>query len=130
LNGTVAEVSFFRAFRDAVKQTLAEQEQQQSGACVKLVAMATFSPSHFKGQWNEGAPCKKKAETETRKIVVEEVEEASSSTTLRFAAVDVTALATRGRTCARTRSPPATRAAGLDTFNQILLLLLQSIVLR
>jgi hypothetical protein len=75
LNGTVAEVSFFRAFRDAVKQTLAEQEQQQSGACVKLVAMATFSPSHLKGQWNEGAPCKKKAETETRKIVVEEVEE-------------------------------------------------------
>jgi len=102
----VAEISFFRAFRDAVGRTLAEaarrhHEQHTDG--VKLVAMTTFSPSHFEGQWNEGAPCKKKAdrelgytETEMRKIVVEEVEEASSSSsssTMRFAAVDVTALA-------------------------------------
>jgi len=93
---------------NAVRRTLAEaarrhHEQQHSGAGVKLVAMTTFSPSHFEGQWNEGAPCKKKAdrelgytETEMRKIVVEEVEEASSSSsssTMRFAVVDVTALA-------------------------------------
>lgn len=103
-NGTaVAEISFFSVFRDAVKRTLAEaaRRQQQNSAAGKLVAMTTFSPSHFDGQWNEGAPCKKKAdtqlgytETEMRKIVVEEMEQASSSSsTLRFAAVDVTALA-------------------------------------
>jgi hypothetical protein len=105
-NGTVAEVSFFRAFRDAVGRTLAEaarRHHEQHSDGVKLVAMTTFSPSHFEGQWNEGAPCKKKAdtelgytETEMRKIVVEAVEEASlssSSSTMRFAAVDVTALA-------------------------------------
>ena len=109
--GAVAEVSFFRAFRDAVRRTLAEaarRHHEQHSDGVKLVAMTTFSPSHFEGQWNEGAPCKKKAdrelgytETEMRKIVVEELEKASSSsslsssssTSLRFAAVDVTALA-------------------------------------
>ncbi|XP_066336342.1 xyloglucan O-acetyltransferase 2-like [Miscanthus floridulus] len=108
-HSAVAEISFFSVFRDAVRRTLAEaarrhHEQQHSGAGVKLVAMTTFSPSHFEGQWNEGAPCKKKAdtelgytETEMRKIVVEAVDEASSScsssSTMRFAAVDVTALA-------------------------------------
>ncbi|PWZ29276.1 Protein ALTERED XYLOGLUCAN 4 [Zea mays] len=116
-NRTVAEstTSFFSVFRDAVRRTLAEaarrhRHQSSSGAGGKkpqLVAFTTFSPSHFEGHWNEGAPCKKKAdrelgytETEMRKIVVEAVEEAASTMSsndsaqpLRFAALDVTALA-------------------------------------
>ncbi|CAD6252537.1 unnamed protein product [Miscanthus lutarioriparius] len=84
----VAEISFFSMFRDAVRRTLAEatrrhHEQQHSGAGVKLVVMTMFSPSHFEGQWNEGAPCKKNADTEL----------GYTETEMRFAAVDVTALA-------------------------------------
>ncbi|AQK48250.1 protein ALTERED XYLOGLUCAN 4 [Zea mays] len=174
-NRTVAEStsSFFSVFRDAVRRTLAEaarrhRHQSSSGAGGKkpqLVAFTTFSPSHFEGHWNEGAPCKKKAdrelgytETEMRKIVVEAVEEAASTMSssndsaqpLRFAALDVTALANMrpdGHPGPYMRKNPFAAAGNntgdhrpvqhdclhwcmpgpVDTFNQILL---QTILLR
>lgn len=103
------ETSFFAVFRDVVRRTLAEVARRHEHGG-KLVALTTFSPSHFEGEWNKGAPCTKTrpykkgekglgyTETEMRKIVVEEAANAagaasSSSSTVRFAAVDVTTLA-------------------------------------
>ncbi|GJN34318.1 hypothetical protein PR202_gb22968 [Eleusine coracana subsp. coracana] len=110
------ETSFFAAFRDAVHRTLAEITRRHEhdaamdnkGRKEKVVAMATFSPSHFEGDWDKGAPCPKKqpyksgekelgyTEAEMRRIVLEEVEAASAgaeASGVRFAALDVTTLA-------------------------------------
>ncbi|KAJ1260305.1 hypothetical protein BS78_10G222300 [Paspalum vaginatum] len=109
------ETSFLGVFRDAVQRTLAEAAQRGRGRGAgeeekeKLVAFTTFSPSHFEGDWDKGAPCPKKrpykngekelgyTETEMRKIVVEEVAAAAAAAAaaanLRFAALDVTTLA-------------------------------------
>ncbi|KAG2538176.1 protein ALTERED XYLOGLUCAN 4-like [Panicum virgatum] len=106
------ETSFFAVFRDVVGRTLAEitrrHERGGGGDKPRLVALATFSPSHFEGEWNKGAPCTKKrpyrkgekelgyTETEMRKIVVEAADEAGAAAApagLRFAALDVTTLA-------------------------------------
>ncbi|CAL4916615.1 unnamed protein product [Urochloa decumbens] len=104
------ETSFFAVFRDVVKRTLAEVSRRHGGGDgKKVVALMTFSPSHFDGEWNKGAPCTETerpyrkgerqlgyTEAEMRKIVVEEAAEAASAagrTELRFVAVDVTALA-------------------------------------
>jgi hypothetical protein len=108
------ETSFFAVFRDVVRRTLAEvarrheHEHDRGAGGEKLVALTTFSPSHFEGEWNKGAPCTKTrpykkgekelgyTETELRKIVVEEAANASAasaSSTVRFTAVDVTTLA-------------------------------------
>ena len=109
------ETSFFAVFRDVVGRTLAEitrRRHEKGGGggdkTPQLVALATFSPSHFEGEWNKGAPCTKKrpyrkgekelgyTETEMRKIVVEAADEAGAAAApagLRFAALDVTTLA-------------------------------------
>ncbi|CAN6288233.1 unnamed protein product [Urochloa humidicola] len=108
------ETSFFAVFRDVVKQTLADVARRHGhehggNGKKKVVALTTFSPSHFAGEWNKGAPCTKKVpyrkgekelgytEAEMRKIVVEEAAAAAgaagTNNNLRFVAVDVTALA-------------------------------------
>ncbi|KAK3132987.1 hypothetical protein QOZ80_6AG0530480 [Eleusine coracana subsp. coracana] len=111
------ETSFFAAFRDAVHRTLVEVARRHEhdaaihkGRKEKVVAMATFSPSHFEGDWDKGAPCPKKqpyksgekevgyTEAEMRRIVLEEVEAAAAraggaAAAVRFAALDVTTLA-------------------------------------
>ncbi|KAL6606424.1 hypothetical protein ACP70R_042077 [Stipagrostis hirtigluma subsp. patula] len=130
------ETSFFAVFRDTVRRTLAEATRRLDGG-ERLVAMTTFSPSHFEGDWDKGATCPKKqpykssekelgyTETEMRKIVVEAVEEAAGAapSTLRFAAVDVTTLANLRpdghpgqKDCLHWCMP-----GPVDTFNQILL---------
>ncbi|CAL4933351.1 unnamed protein product [Urochloa decumbens] len=105
------ETSFFAVFRDAVRRTLAEVARRHGGGGGgngKVVALMTFSPSHFDGEWNKGAPCTETTrpyregekelgytEAEMRKIVVQEAAAANAAGTnnLRFVAVDVTALA-------------------------------------
>ncbi|KAF8720501.1 hypothetical protein HU200_023747 [Digitaria exilis] len=106
------ETSFFAVFRDVLRRTLAEitrRNRHEHGHGEKLVALTTFSPSHFDGEWNKGAPCTKTTgpyrkgekemgytETEMRKIVVEEAAAAAAAAAapaVRFAAVDVTAMA-------------------------------------
>lgn len=150
------ETSFFAAFRDVVHRTLAEVARRHDAAVggekkEKVVAVATFSPSHFEGDWDKGAPCTKKApyrsgekevgytEAEMRKIVVEEVEAAAArASAVRFAALDVTALANLrpdGHPGPYMRKNPVLGPDGrvqndclhwcmpgpVDTFNQILL---------
>ncbi|CAN6299467.1 unnamed protein product [Urochloa humidicola] len=151
------ETSFFAMFRDVVRRTLAEvARRHQHGGGGKLVALTTFSPSHFEGEWNKGAPCKETTrpyregekelgytEAEMRRIVVEEAAaaaDAAGRTDLRFAAVDVTALANMrpdGHPGPYMRKNPFSAAAEgrpvqhdclhwcmpgpVDTFNQILL---------
>ncbi|CAN6318518.1 unnamed protein product [Urochloa humidicola] len=105
------ETSFFAVFRDVVRRTLAEVARRHGGGSGggKLVALTTFSPSHFDGEWNKGAPCTETTrpyskgekelgytEAEMRRIVIEEAAaaaDAAGRTDLRFVAVDVTALA-------------------------------------
>ncbi|PAN47384.1 hypothetical protein PAHAL_9G254000 [Panicum hallii] len=150
------ETSFFAVFRDVIGRTLTEitrRHEHGRGGNEQLVALATFSPSHFEGEWNKGAPCTKKrpykkgekelgyTETEMRKIVVEAAANAgaASSSTLRFAALDVTTLANMrpdGHPGPYMRKNPFAAGEGrpvqndclhwcmpgpVDTFNQILL---------
>ncbi|KAL6606425.1 hypothetical protein ACP70R_042078 [Stipagrostis hirtigluma subsp. patula] len=134
------ETSFFAVFRDAVRRTFAEatRRHEHEQGRERLVAMTTFSPSHFEGDWDKGAPCPKKqpyksgekelgyTETEMRKIVVEAVEEAAgaaSSSTLRFVAVDVTTLANLrpdGHPGPYMRKNPSAAAAGRPVQNDCL----------
>jgi xyloglucan O-acetyltransferase len=149
LNRT-AETGFFAAFRDAVHRTLAEVPRRWHANATdanKLVAMATFSPSHFEGDWDKGALCPKKrpyksgetelgyTEVEMRRIVVEEVEAAANASgAVRFAALDVTTLANLrpdGHPGPYMHKNPVGRVQNdclhwcmpgpVDTFNQILL---------
>ncbi|PUZ61517.1 hypothetical protein GQ55_4G282300 [Panicum hallii var. hallii] len=107
------ETDFFGAFRDAVHRTLAEVARRHGGGGggageEKVVALTTFSPAHFEGDWDRAGACPKKrpyragenglgyTESEMRRTVVEAVRAAAGSGSgsgLRFAALDVTALA-------------------------------------
>ena len=102
------ETGFFGAFRDAVRRTLAEVARRHGGGAggEKVVALTTFSPAHFEGDWDKSGACPKKrpyrpgekglgyTEAEMRRTVVEAVRAAAGSVSgLRFAALDVTALA-------------------------------------
>jgi xyloglucan O-acetyltransferase len=103
------ESGFFGAFRDAVHRTLAEvarRHGRDGAGRTKVVALTTFSPAHFEGDWDKAGACPKKrpyrngekelgyTETEMRKTVVEAVRAASAAGSgLRFAALDVTTLA-------------------------------------
>jgi xyloglucan O-acetyltransferase len=106
------ETDFFGAFRDAVHRTLAEVARRHGGGGgageEKVVALTTFSPAHFEGDWDRAGSCPKKrpyragenglgyTESEMRMTVVEAVRAAAGSGSgsgLRFAALDVTALA-------------------------------------
>ncbi|RLN13671.1 hypothetical protein C2845_PM09G08020 [Panicum miliaceum] len=107
------ETDFFGAFRDAVHRTLAEVARRHRGGGAadgeeKVVALTTFSPAHFEGDWDKAGACPKKrpyrpgekglgyTESEMRRTVVEAVHAAAGSESgsgLRFAALDVTALA-------------------------------------
>ncbi|GJN29192.1 hypothetical protein PR202_gb17389 [Eleusine coracana subsp. coracana] len=107
------ETGFFGAFRDAVHRTLAEVARRHGmwgrSSKNKVVALTTFSPAHFEGDWDKAGACPRKrpyrtgekelgyTETEMRKTVVEAVAEANAGVgagaRLRFAALDVTTLA-------------------------------------
>ncbi|TVU11885.1 hypothetical protein EJB05_45495 [Eragrostis curvula] len=103
------ETGFFGAFRDAVHRTLAEvvRRHGRGAGRSKVVALTTFSPAHFEGDWDKAGACPKKrpyrngekelgyTETEMRKSVVEAVQAAAADagSGLRFAALDVTTLA-------------------------------------
>ncbi|RCV20999.1 hypothetical protein SETIT_4G103800v2 [Setaria italica] len=105
------ETDFFGVFRDAIHRTLAEVTRRHSDGAgkKKVVALTTFSPAHFEGDWDKTGACPKKrpyragekglgyTESEMRKTVVEAVrsgaDAAGAGSGLRFAALDVTALA-------------------------------------
>uniref|UniRef100_A0A0A9F508 Trichome birefringence-like C-terminal domain-containing protein n=1 Tax=Arundo donax TaxID=35708 RepID=A0A0A9F508_ARUDO len=108
------ETGFFGVFRDAVHRTLAEVARRHGrgggaeGRKRKVVALTTFSPAHFEGDWDKAGACPKRrpykngekelgyTETEMRKTVVEAVQaaaDAAAGSGLRFAALDVTTLA-------------------------------------
>ncbi|OEL16150.1 Protein ALTERED XYLOGLUCAN 4, partial [Dichanthelium oligosanthes] len=106
------ETDFFGAFRDAVHRTLAEVTRRHGRGAAdgkkKVVALTTFSPAHFEGDWDKAGACPRQrpysagekemgyTEAELRKIVVEAVRvaaDAAAGSGLRFAALDVTALA-------------------------------------
>ncbi|VAI72452.1 unnamed protein product [Triticum turgidum subsp. durum] len=48
--------AFFGAFKEAVRRTLAEVARRH-GADSKLVAVTTFSPAHFEGDWDKAGAC-------------------------------------------------------------------------
>ncbi|CAL5052096.1 unnamed protein product [Urochloa decumbens] len=109
------ETDFFGVYKDAVRRTLAEVARRHGvgggGAGREMVvAMTTFSPAHFEGDWDKAGACPRKrpyragekglgyTESEMRKTVVEAVRDAAADADaagsgLRFAALDVTTLA-------------------------------------
>ncbi|KAL6605879.1 hypothetical protein ACP70R_041532 [Stipagrostis hirtigluma subsp. patula] len=103
------DTGFFGVFRDAIHRTLAEVARRHGRMKAKVVALTTFSPAHFEGDWDKAGACPKRrpyragekelgyTETEMRKTVVEAVQNAAGNTDagagLRFAALDVTTLA-------------------------------------
>ncbi|CAN6164460.1 unnamed protein product [Urochloa humidicola] len=104
------ETDFFGVFKDAVHRTLAEVARRHGGGAGRemVVALTTFSPAHFEGDWDKAGACPRKrpyragekglgyTESEMRKTVVEAVREAAAGAAgsgLRFAALDVTTLA-------------------------------------
>ncbi|WVZ81824.1 hypothetical protein U9M48_029162 [Paspalum notatum var. saurae] len=159
------ETGFFGAFREAVHRTLAEVAKRHGAGDGadgrrRVVAVTTFSPAHFEGDWDKAGACPKKrpyrsrerelgyTEAEMRRTVVEAVRAAADAagageSGLRFAALDVTALANLrpdGHPGPYMRSDPFAGGGGggaggrvqndcvhwcmpgpVDTFNEILL---------
>ncbi|KAI4975969.1 hypothetical protein ZWY2020_049576 [Hordeum vulgare] len=103
----LTETAFFGVFKEAVRRTLAEVARRH-GADRKVVAVTTFSPAHFEGDWDKAGACPRRhpyredekelgyTENEMRKTVLEAVVAANANASagpLRFAALDVTKLA-------------------------------------
>jgi hypothetical protein len=104
------ETDFFGVFKTAIYRTLAEVTRRHGDAAGrKVVALTTFSPAHFEGDWDKAGACPKKrpyrngekelgyTESEMRRTVVEAVQAAANAagagSGLRFTALDVTTLA-------------------------------------
>lgn len=106
------EMGFFDVFRKAVRTSLREVRTRHGNRDgYKFVAVTTFSPAHFEGEWDRAGACNKKRpygegekemeymDAEMRKIEVEEVamamEAAKKEETkgVRIEALDVTKMA-------------------------------------
>ncbi|KAJ3694932.1 hypothetical protein LUZ60_000309 [Juncus effusus] len=106
------ETAFFDVFRKAVGTTLEEVKRRHmagSESRKRLVAVTTFTPAHFEGEWDKAGSCDKKepykegeiqleyTAGQLRRTVVEELERVRSHGLqvkgLRFETVDVTNLA-------------------------------------
>ncbi|KAF7100454.1 hypothetical protein CFC21_101969 [Triticum aestivum] len=146
----LTETAFFGVFKEAVHRTLAEVARRH-GADRKVVAVTTFSPAHFEGDWDKAGACPRRhpyredekelgyTENEMRKTVLEAVAAHAGDGPLRFAALDVTKLANLrpdGHPGPYMRSDPFAGGADarvqndcvhwcmpgpIDTFNEILL---------
>lgn len=107
-NGT-AEIGFFDVFRKAIRTSLRAvgQKQKRTGK-EKFVAVTTFSPAHFEGEWDRVGACDRKEpyregekgmeymDKEMRRIELEEVERANEGGVglrVKFEALDVTGMA-------------------------------------